>query len=110
MSTPFVGLKRVAQSLPFDGQTPWASAASDNPDSSTSHRSEARRRLIQVLETRLGVQSIQVGAFMMRLSEEVPERHLVKATHYLMEQLRQEAEPSQSAAVLEECLRTLLKS
>ena len=113
MSTPYVSLRQVLKQPLYSGSESWAESADQTPEltmNTADYRKEMKRRLIKVLETDLGVQSLQVGAFQMELSEDVPERHLLKATHYLLEQLRQEREPSKYISVLEECLTVLLNN
>lgn len=114
MSTPYVGLKQVFGKSKAQGATPWtqAEAGGATPELTQTgdYRREVKRRLLQVLDQQLGVMSIQVGAFQMRLTPDVPDRHLVKATHYLIQQLKEESEPSPHVETLESCLVSLLRS
>lgn len=110
MSTPYVGLKSVFQQTRFTGESPWVKQDAPTPEHTGDARREAKRRLIRILETQLGVQTIQIGAFHMRLSEDVPERHLLKATYYLLQQMKEEAIPSPHIEPLETCLVNLLQT
>ncbi len=116
MSTPYVGLNQVLQgfkSFANEDSNPWQSydenVSEELAMSSEDYLSEVKRRLIHILVSEFGVQTIQVGAFSMALSTSVPTRHLMKATHYLIEQYRQESSKENYLPVLEACLRLLLQ-
>jgi hypothetical protein len=110
MSTPYVGLKRVVQKTRPEGQSPWVTMDAEESGRVAPTREEAKARLIRILESQLGVQTLQVGAFQMKLGPEVPERHLLKASYYLVQQMKEEAEKSPLIETLEECLIQMLRA
>ncbi len=109
MSTPYVGLKQVfgAAQVP-KSETPWDPMNTPMTAASEDYRKEVKRRLIHALTTQFGIETIQVGPLVMKLTEAVPDRHLLKAVHYLLEQYKAEPDTSVDTALLTSCLKHLL--
>jgi hypothetical protein len=113
MSTPYVGLQHVMKSSQPGQGIPEVFPLDEHP-SVPQHTGDYRRavknRLIRLLEERFEVQSVMVGAFQMKLSDAVPEKYLLKASEYLLEQLKKDPEPGALATMLENCVQTLKRS
>jgi hypothetical protein len=105
MSTPYVGLKQVFQETVVEKANPWVETEKTPAENAVNPDIEAKSQLIQILEKDFGVLSIVVGAFQMKLSEEVPNKHLLKSAHYLLEQLKHEPHASSQRQLLEACLQ-----
>lgn len=110
MSTPYVGLKQVTRFSPFEGNSSWLDQdPAVSPEETIDNRYQsAKQDLLHLLEHEFGIEAIDIGMLRMRLTEVIPDRHLMKATQYLLEQLRLEAKPSKHLASLEHCLQRFL--
>jgi len=123
MSTPYVGLKRVfAEPAPHSAWSVPSSAKleeiveemvqiTSSTFAAETRKERAKDQLIAFLSQDLGVEYITVGPLTMRLTSLVPERHLMKAAHYLLEQMIQEGEPlSRHGKLLQSHLHNLFLS
>lgn len=110
MSTPYVGLKKVFQESVADKSKVSIETEKKQQESPEKNHQEAKRQLIQILEKDFGILSIVVGAFQMKLSEEVPDKQLMKATQYLLEQIKHEKDTSPKRQLLEAGIQHFFKS
>lgn len=65
---------------------------------------DAKKQLVRCLREQLGVQSVQVGRFVMKLSENIPEDALKEACHDLLFLYRQDGSLNELTMALENCL------
>ncbi len=110
MSTPYVGLKAVLQKARFDGENPWRLDGLNITEHSEEYRRTIKRRLVEVLESRFGVQSIQVGYCQVALSEEVPGKPLLNSAQTLLEEFKLDSLPPKHLDLLQECVNAFQRT